>query len=36
MGQRQHAIDTKVKTGTCKPFSRAMVDAIPYPDDTIR
>jgi len=29
-GQRQHAIDTKAKTGTCEPFSRDDVNAIPY------
>jgi hypothetical protein len=29
-GQRQHAIDTKAKTGTCEPFSRENVNAIPW------
>jgi hypothetical protein len=31
MGQRQFAIDTKQKTGTCAPFSREAVKAIPFP-----
>ena len=29
-GQRQHAIDTKAKTGACAPFARASVNAIPW------
>ena len=31
IGQRQHAIDTRAKTGTCEPFERATVNAVPYP-----
>src|SRR5205807_405590 len=35
LGQRQFAIDTyDVKTGTCEPFPRSAVDAIPYPTTT--
>ena len=30
MGQRQFAIDTAAATGTCEPFARTTVDAIPY------
>jgi hypothetical protein len=30
LGQRQYAVDTKAKTGTCAPFSRATVNAIPW------
>ena len=33
LGQRQYAIDTKQKTGTCEPFERSTVNAIPYPQD---
>jgi hypothetical protein len=31
LGQRQFGIDTHAKTGTCEPFARTTVDAIPYP-----
>jgi len=30
LGERQHAIDTYAKTGTCEPFPRTTVNAIPY------
>jgi hypothetical protein len=33
-GQRQHAIDTKQKTGTCEPFPRSAVNAIPWAPPT--
>lgn len=33
LGQRQHAIDNRAKTGTCGVFERAMVEAVPYPPD---
>ena len=32
-GQRQAAIDRKMQSGNCGTFSRAMVDATPYPPD---
>ena len=31
LGQRQHAINTKIETNTCQPFSRETVNKIPYP-----
>ncbi len=31
LGQRQHAINTKIATQTCQPFSREAVNKIPYP-----
>ncbi|HYS49393.1 MAG TPA: hypothetical protein VEM36_11530, partial [Xanthobacteraceae bacterium] len=34
LGQRQFAIDTHAKTGTCAPFSRQTVSYVPYPPDT--
>ncbi len=33
LGQRQFAIDTHAKTGTCAPFSRQTVSHVPYPPD---
>ena len=32
-GERQFHIDDKARTGKCEPFSRAMVDATPWPAD---
>jgi cytochrome P460 len=31
LGQRQFGIDTREKTGTCAPFLRPTVSAVPYP-----
>jgi hypothetical protein len=33
LGQRQYAIDTAAKTGTCAQFPRMDVDAVPYKPD---
>jgi hypothetical protein len=33
LGQRQSAIDSFARTGTCGQFSRPTVDAVPYPPD---
>lgn len=33
LGQRQHAIDTRMSTGVCQPFSRDAVNKIPYSKD---
>src|SRR5215218_3678309 len=33
LGQRQAEIDSYAKNGTCEKFSRAGVDAVPYPPD---
>lgn len=34
LGQRQHAINTKISSGACEPFSRDMVNKIPYSENT--
>jgi hypothetical protein len=33
LGQRQFHIDEHAKSNACPPFTRAMVDAVPWPDD---
>jgi hypothetical protein len=33
LGQRQFALDHQRPDGTCEPFLRSHVDAVPYPDD---
>jgi hypothetical protein len=33
LGQRQHGIDTFEADGSCAPFSRELVDAVPWPAD---
>jgi hypothetical protein len=33
LGQRQYHIDQFEETGECQPFTRELVNAVPYPDD---